>query len=222
MLHSQRRARSRTLVSAEGADWFEIADEHSDDTGSGVARRRPRLVDPENSQFVAEFATALAALEVGEVSEPIRTEFGYHIIQKTGERDSPQAEAAELVEQLRADPDSFARGRDPGERGSRDGARRTASWAGWPHTSSPRSQEEAVFALTEVGEISDAVDAGGRRHHASTSCSRRATAGRSRPTGSRRSAARASSAGLTRRCARRGRDVVRRGVRAEHRHHLIR
>ena len=109
-------------------------------------RRRPRLVRPGELAVRAEFTAALAELEVGEISEPMRTEFGWHVIQKTGERESPQAEAADLVEQLADDPDAFA---DLARRSARTTRPppRAASSAGSRATSSTRMQEDAVFAL---------------------------------------------------------------------------
>jgi parvulin-like peptidyl-prolyl isomerase len=149
----------RELVEADDADWFAIAEEHSDDTGSGRRGGDLGWYDPESSPFVTEFAAALADLEVGEISDPVRTEFGYHVIQKTGERESPEQQAADLVEELRSDPDSFA---EVAERVSE--SYETAEEGGEVGWVAPyqldRMREEAVFALTEVGEISDPVDAG--------------------------------------------------------------
>ena len=146
------------LVSAEDADWFAIAEEHSDDTGSASRGGDLGWSDPANSPYVTEFGAALAALEVGEVSDPVRTEFGYHVIQKTGERESPQAQAAALVDELRADPDSFA---ETATRVSE--AHETAEDGGelgWvaPYQLDPML-EDAVFGLTEVGQISDPIEA---------------------------------------------------------------
>ena len=146
-------------VRAEGADWFAIAEEHSDDTGSGARGGDLGWYDPAASPYVAEFAAALEELEVGEISDPVRTDFGYHVIQKTGERESPEEQAAALVEELRADPERFA---EVAERVSENQeTAREGGELGWvARYQLDRMQEDAVFGLTEVGEVSDPVDAG--------------------------------------------------------------
>ena len=145
------------LLAADDADWFAVAEEHSDDPGSGARGGDLGWYDPAASPYVAEFATALAELEVGELSEPIRSEFGYHVIQKTGERLSPQAQATDLVEALRADPDSFA---EVATRVSEDSATAVEGgelgWVAPYQLDAPL--EEVVFALDEVGEISEPYD----------------------------------------------------------------
>lgn len=149
----------RELLVADDADWFAIAEEHSDDPGSGARGGDLGWHDPAAPPYVEEFTAALEDLDVGDLSEPVRSQFGYHLIQKTGERTSPQAQAAELVEQLRADPDSFAEvatrvsenyetARDGGELG----------WVA-PYQLD-EALEEVVFGLEEVGEISEPHDGG--------------------------------------------------------------
>ena len=147
----------RELVGAEDADWFEIAEEHSDDTGSGARGGDLGWYDPEASPFVEPFTEALADLEIGAISEPVRTDFGWHVIQKTGERESPQEQAAELVEELRDDPDAFAETASiisENPESAREGGE-----VGWiaPYQLD-EAREDAVFALTDVGEVSDPVD----------------------------------------------------------------
>jgi parvulin-like peptidyl-prolyl isomerase len=149
----------QNLVQADDADWFAIAQEHSDDTGSATRGGDLGWYDPADPQFVTAFAATLASLDVGDVSDPVRTEFGYHVIEKTGERDSPQQQAADLVKQLRDDPDSFAA---TAEQVSEDyETAQEGGELGWvaPYQLD-KLQEDAVFGLTEVDEISDPVDAG--------------------------------------------------------------
>ena len=95
------------------------ASEHSIDTGSGEEGGSLGWVQPE--LFVKPFADALLELEEDEVSDPVETQFGWHIILLEDERDarippleqiSPQIENqlrnvkfAEHMEQLQADSD---------------------------------------------------------------------------------------------------------------------
>ncbi|MEP7082070.1 MAG: peptidylprolyl isomerase [Chloroflexota bacterium] len=149
----------RELLSAEDADWFEIAEERSADPGSGARGGDLGWYDPAASPFVVEFSEALEGLEVGELSDPVRTDFGYHLIEKTAERERAQAQAAALVEELRAAPETFAA---TATRLSEDHeTAREGGELGWVAPYQLQEQpEHAVFALTEVNEISDPVDLG--------------------------------------------------------------
>ena len=144
---------------ADDADWFAIAEEHSDDTGSASRGGDLGWYDPAASPYVEEFTAALEGLAIGEISDPVRTDFGYHVIQKTAERESPEAQAAALVEELRADPDGFAQ---VAERVSENHeTAQEGGELGWiARYQLDRMREDAVFGLTEVGEVSDPVDAG--------------------------------------------------------------
>ena len=153
-----------TLVRGPDADWFALAEQYSDDTGSGGRGGDLGWYDPESPQFVAEFSEALAGLEVGEISDPVRTDFGWHVIQKTGERDSPAEQAAQLIERLRAEPGRFgptAVAVSEDYETAPDGGE-----VGWvARWQLERVLEEAVFALSETGEISDPIaDASGALH----------------------------------------------------------
>ena len=64
-----------------GADFAEIARETSD-CPSGA--QGGDLGTFGRGQMVPEFETATFAMEVGELSDVVETDFGYHLIQRTG------------------------------------------------------------------------------------------------------------------------------------------
>jgi len=77
------RAKAARLVSEArgGADFSELARMHSKDSGS--AARGGDLGVIQKGAMVAPFEKAVFALSAGEISEPVKTEFGYHVIKVT-------------------------------------------------------------------------------------------------------------------------------------------
>ena len=63
-----------------GADFAELAKKHSD-CPSGERKGGDLGIFPAN-RMVAEFSEAVLGLEVGEISEPVETPFGFHIIKR--------------------------------------------------------------------------------------------------------------------------------------------
>jgi parvulin-like peptidyl-prolyl isomerase len=84
-----------------GEDFADLAREYSDDPGSGLEGGDLGWVG--RGAFVPEFEEAAFTLPVGEVSEPVRTNFGYHLIEVVERDDSrPKDEAQLQQEQARA------------------------------------------------------------------------------------------------------------------------
>lgn len=68
-----------------GEEFAELAREYSEDIGS--AQEGGELGWTMQGQMVPEFQEAMDATAIGEISEPIRTQFGWHILMVEGRRD---------------------------------------------------------------------------------------------------------------------------------------
>lgn len=146
----------REQLTADDADWTAIAEASSDDPGSRSRGGALGWYDPASSTFDPEFQAGVAGLPEGEVSEPIRTQFGYHLIEVYGHRISADAQAADLVAALRDDPDRFA---ELARQQSEDAATaRNGGVVGWvaPYEYD-EAADEAIFALPGVNAISDPI-----------------------------------------------------------------
>ena len=64
-----------------GGDWTELAAKYSDD--AGTASGGGDLGDVSKGDMVPEFEDAVFSLDVNEISEPVKTTYGYHVIQVT-------------------------------------------------------------------------------------------------------------------------------------------
>jgi len=63
----------------DGADFAALASEESDDSGSKVSGGDLNFF--KRGQMVQQFEEAAFSLKVGDISEPVKTPFGYHVIQ---------------------------------------------------------------------------------------------------------------------------------------------
>ena len=69
-------------IEKDGSNWDKIVRKYSDDKGS--APHGGQLTPFKVSQIVPEFVTAVKNLEVDGISEPVKTNYGYHIIKLNG------------------------------------------------------------------------------------------------------------------------------------------
>ncbi len=84
----------------DGGDFEELARENSQDPGS--AEQGGELGCNPEGGFVPEFDEAASSAEEGEISDPIETEFGFHILEVTDiqeEEEVPLEEAAPKIEE---------------------------------------------------------------------------------------------------------------------------
>jgi parvulin-like peptidyl-prolyl isomerase len=84
-----------------GGDWKALAEEFSDDTGSKSEGGELGWFG-KGEGLVQEFEDAAFALAVGALSEPVKTQFGYHIIQVL-EKDPARELNAYIVSQKRSE-----------------------------------------------------------------------------------------------------------------------
>ncbi|CAN5522146.1 peptidylprolyl isomerase [soil metagenome] len=83
----------------EGADFADLAEEHSLDPGS--AQRGGDLDCQPRGLFVPEFEEAAFDTPEGEVSEPVETQFGYHLIQPYDRAPAGVADLSEVEADIR-------------------------------------------------------------------------------------------------------------------------
>ncbi|HEY7839372.1 MAG TPA: peptidylprolyl isomerase [Terriglobales bacterium] len=82
-----------------GADFAALAKTDSDDPGSKAQGGELGVIAP--GQTVPEFETAVKALPVGKISDPIHTRFGYHIVEVESRAPQPLPQVkAQIVEAL--------------------------------------------------------------------------------------------------------------------------
>lgn len=91
-----------------GEDFAEVAKAHGQD---GTAPNGGDLGWFTDGQMVPEFSKAAFALPVGEVSAPVRTQFGFHLIKKTGHEAAKVHTYDEVKDALRTELATEAAGR---------------------------------------------------------------------------------------------------------------
>jgi parvulin-like peptidyl-prolyl isomerase len=91
-------------------DFATAAKQYSDDPGSGA--RGGDIGSFDRSRMVPEFANAAFALPMGQISAPVRTKFGYHLIEVTAQQTGPggqitQVTARHILEKVTPGPQTL-------------------------------------------------------------------------------------------------------------------
>src|SRR5690606_35156171 len=112
---AQKAAREKAAkIAAEarepGADFAELARENSDDAGSKGSGGVLGWVAQDGS-MVKPFEDALFAMQAGGVSDPVKTDFGWHVIKLRDVRSGKQVSFEEARPQLEAEQAEVARER---------------------------------------------------------------------------------------------------------------
>ena len=87
LVDTEVEARAAYNLLQQGVDFETAARQYSKDTVSGAGGGNLGWAPVSN--YVDEFADAVTTLPIGEISEPIQTEFGYHIIQVIAREELP-------------------------------------------------------------------------------------------------------------------------------------
>jgi peptidyl-prolyl cis-trans isomerase C len=98
LLKTEEEANAVRKQLNKGGDFAKIAKEKSLDSGS--AKNGGDLGFFSRGQMVPEFERAAFSLNVGEVSNPVKTQFGYHIIKVTDKKQGPAAEFEKVKDAL--------------------------------------------------------------------------------------------------------------------------
>ncbi|MBW3592293.1 MAG: peptidyl-prolyl cis-trans isomerase [Actinobacteria bacterium] len=88
-----------TQLTSTNADFAALAKKHSEDKGTAVQGGKYTAV---KGQSVPEFDEVAFELDKGEISQPVKTQFGWHIIQATSEvKDAKATPLADVEDSIR-------------------------------------------------------------------------------------------------------------------------
>jgi foldase protein PrsA len=93
---AKKRAEEVKQKLEKGGDFAKLAKEYSDDPGS---KNSAGMIEGSADQFVPEFAKASKEMPLNEISDPIKTSYGYHVLKVLERKKEPLATADDQVKQ---------------------------------------------------------------------------------------------------------------------------
>lgn len=95
LIADEAKAKEVREKAATGGDFAALAKEFSEDPGSKEKGGSLGFTMYNTDKLVPEFVAGMSALKEGEISQPVKSQFGYHIIKSTGVKVTPFEEAKE-------------------------------------------------------------------------------------------------------------------------------
>ena len=97
LIADEAKAKEVRERAVKGEDFATLAKEFSEDTGTKENGGSLGTVTYDTTQFVQEFTDGFKALKEGEISEPIKSDYGYHIIKVTDIKQETLDEAKDKI-----------------------------------------------------------------------------------------------------------------------------
>jgi foldase protein PrsA len=95
LLSSDQKAKQIEQELKSGANFAKLADENSIDPS--VKQNHGHFANSMASQFVPEFAKACETLPIGQISDPVKTQYGYHVLKVDSRKQMTYNEAADQI-----------------------------------------------------------------------------------------------------------------------------
>jgi foldase protein PrsA len=101
LVADEEKAKSLKAKLDAGADFATLAKENSLDAGSKVNGGSLGFIPYNSTQYITEFMDGFKNLKEGEVSKPIASQFGYHLIKVTGLKGSEVMTFSEVKDKVK-------------------------------------------------------------------------------------------------------------------------
>ena len=102
LVDSEETAKSLKAKLDAGADFATLAKENSKDTGTATKGGSLGFIPYNSTQYVAEFVEGFKNLKEGEVSQPVKSQYGYHLIKATGLKGATVTPIDQVKDQIKS------------------------------------------------------------------------------------------------------------------------